>query len=913
MAIDRDRQLHEGQQPEHFIRTEPAEEMGSHQEALQDRVRKAQDASGARTDADQDPHRGGALDTGETRMWNAQEVREAAEQAAAEWNAECAALESDTDVPSADDDAHHSPDKDHRNKSPQDQNHPGKRQRGKRSRRSRAAQIVLGIAIAGILGTGGYCGWKYYSEEILPGREYDKAVSLRDAGELDAAIAEFGRLGDWGDAATQILETQLLKARNQIDGEAYEAALSTLAEVGDYEGAGELHTQDLIDEANQALSDLAYSKGVTLLKVYDYDSAADQFAAAQAYVARDDAAQLEEACEEAFNEVYAVSFAEGRDSTQNLQMTEYLWVHSVIVPDDPTVLLGMQSDLSTGSVNSGVFGQSYMNYVYYGSTGDTLYTFSYAGSEKDADEESRQVFLLAEFSDDYEQVTTSKVYADTGEVPAAPDIRLWNRVTSEDVIDAVESGIRGRLTMNLIALGEIDADEIEVADSVFTAYETIDDAFTLRTSEEIAAQEQAEAEAALQAAQAQDDAEDADESATDQDEMASNADADEEHEESDEDSDASDEDSGDADSHDDNKDAENTDDTDSDEQKGSDETSGADHQGDEEDSDATTDEEDAETSAYAAMTEEERKAKAEELERQAEEERQAAQQEAVDDLTSDYAILVDARTGEILVSKDADTRMYPASMTKIMTILVAAEHVTDLTERAEITNDILSYASERQLTTVGFSTGEEATIADLMWGTAVCSGADAAKALANYVAGSETNYVDLMNAKVQELGLEDTHFANCTGVFSESNYTTPHDMAIILHAAVQNPLARTILSTRQYTTSFTEEHPAGITITNTFLRAMDHDLLAGVVLSAKTGFVSQSMFCAASYMIADDGEIYICVTGHADTSAHCRADHIALYNAFAQPPSHTDIEKYLEEILSGESANVGVIEAEDAE
>ena len=254
-----------------------------------------------------------------------------------------------------------------------------------------------------------------------------------------------------------------------------------------------------------------------------------------------------------------------------------------------------------------------------------------------------------------------------------------------------------------------------------------------------------------------------------------------------------------------------------------------------------------------------------------------------DDVKSTYAVLVDAKTGEIVASKDASVRIYPASMTKILTVLVAAEHVTDLDDKFKIDISITDYAYSHDCSAVGFSCDETVTVRDLLYGTILPSGGDAALALAEYVAGSHDKFVDMMNDKLKELGLSDTaHFTNCVGIYDDDHYCTLSDMAMIMKAAIENDLAKEILKTHIYTTSHTPEHPEGIEISNWFLRRIEDKDTGGEVICAKTGFVKESGCCGASYEITDSGNYYICVTADAWSSWRCIYDHVAMYNDFAK-------------------------------
>ncbi|MGN1024318.1 MAG: D-alanyl-D-alanine carboxypeptidase family protein [Lachnospiraceae bacterium] len=249
------------------------------------------------------------------------------------------------------------------------------------------------------------------------------------------------------------------------------------------------------------------------------------------------------------------------------------------------------------------------------------------------------------------------------------------------------------------------------------------------------------------------------------------------------------------------------------------------------------------------------------------------------DISSSYGILVNADTGEILAAKDETARIVPASMTKVMTVLVAAEQLQNqnLSDTVEITEDILETVSTDNDAAMGFQAGEIVTVADCLYGTALHSGADAAIALGRYVSGSDSAFVDAMNKKAEELGLSDTHFVNAVGAYDEEQYSTVEDIAKIMQAALSNDLARKILSTRQYTTVKTSVHPDGITVSNRFLKRMETQDVPGIVFSAKTGFLSAAGFCAVSSMTGTDGTRYICCTAKAPDTWSCIYDHAAIY------------------------------------
>lgn len=254
-----------------------------------------------------------------------------------------------------------------------------------------------------------------------------------------------------------------------------------------------------------------------------------------------------------------------------------------------------------------------------------------------------------------------------------------------------------------------------------------------------------------------------------------------------------------------------------------------------------------------------------------------------DEVISTNAILINESTDTIVASKGANQRINPASMTKVLTVLVAAEAISEeeLDNTFTMTTEITDYAYVNDCSSVGFSDGEEVTLRDLFYGTTLHSGGDAAVGLATYVAGSQEAFVDMMNEKLKAMGIaETTHYTNCVGLYDANHYSTVYDMAIIMKNAMQNELCREFLSLHKYTTTPTTEHPEGIEISNWFLRKIEDKDTAGEVFAAKTGYVVESKNCAVSYQINENGQTYICATTGSTSSWRCIYDHVEIYNRY---------------------------------
>ncbi len=260
---------------------------------------------------------------------------------------------------------------------------------------------------------------------------------------------------------------------------------------------------------------------------------------------------------------------------------------------------------------------------------------------------------------------------------------------------------------------------------------------------------------------------------------------------------------------------------------------------------------------------------------------------ASDYVDSQYAILVNTTTGEILAERRAFERMVPASMTKVMTLLVAVEAMEDqeaqLQDVVTITQEICDESYSSGSSFVGYGVGDTATVEDLLYGAILPSGADAAMALAEYTSGTQEAFAERMNRKAQELGIsETTHFTNCVGLYNEDHYSTAYDMCVIMRAAIDNELCRKVLSAHTWTTGALKDNPNGVELSNWFLRRIeDHDS-GGTVICGKTGFVNESGNCAVSYQESEDGTGYIACTGLTYNLWRCIYDHVALYKTYAK-------------------------------
>ena len=230
------------------------------------------------------------------------------------------------------------------------------------------------------------------------------------------------------------------------------------------------------------------------------------------------------------------------------------------------------------------------------------------------------------------------------------------------------------------------------------------------------------------------------------------------------------------------------------------------------------------------------------------------------DTASKHAILLDAQSGQVLARKRANEQTAPASLTKMMTVLLAIETLPDLDEPVTLPEEIFPALYGADASMAGFVPGETVTVRDLLYGAILPSGAECCEALARRVSGSEEAFVALMNQKAGELGMKNTHFANPTGLTDPEHYSSAADLAVFLREALRNETFRTVFTTEHYTSTATAQHPDGLSMTSTLLGKLDGtELENGEILGGKTGYTQAAGLCLAS-LAEINGKEYILVT-----------------------------------------------------
>ncbi|MBB5265149.1 D-alanyl-D-alanine carboxypeptidase (penicillin-binding protein 5/6) [Catenibacillus scindens] len=248
------------------------------------------------------------------------------------------------------------------------------------------------------------------------------------------------------------------------------------------------------------------------------------------------------------------------------------------------------------------------------------------------------------------------------------------------------------------------------------------------------------------------------------------------------------------------------------------------------------------------------------------------------DLYSDHMLLMSLEDHQTILSFQSSEEIYPASLTKIMTAIIAIEALDDFDETVTVSPALLKSLAEKNASVAGFLPGEQVCVRDLLYGTLLPSGADAAVTLACRVSGSEEAFVKLMNEKARSLGMAHTHFTNATGLHNDSHVTTLDDLALLLEYALDNGVFYRIFTAHQYQSQPTSMHPQGMMLSSTLFEKMGEGGESGVdgqgylkdqgwILGGKTGYTPQAGLCLATIADISDKR-YLLITAGAcgDTS-----------------------------------------------
>lgn len=244
-------------------------------------------------------------------------------------------------------------------------------------------------------------------------------------------------------------------------------------------------------------------------------------------------------------------------------------------------------------------------------------------------------------------------------------------------------------------------------------------------------------------------------------------------------------------------------------------------------------------------------------------------------LYSDHILLIRLEDFQTIRDYQSEEIIYPASMTKMMTAILAIEALDDFDEKIPIQSAWIEELADKNASMAGFVPGEYVTVRDLLYATLLPSGAEAAVALSYRVSGSEAAFVRLMNEKARSLGMMHTCFVNATGLHDDRHVTTLQDMALLMDYALNNAVFRQIFTTHAHQTEPTQFHENGIYLESTLFGKMEeasrqeegridsdgHIYKSGGILGGKTGYTPQAGLCLATLASIEDKEYILLTAG----------------------------------------------------
>lgn len=237
----------------------------------------------------------------------------------------------------------------------------------------------------------------------------------------------------------------------------------------------------------------------------------------------------------------------------------------------------------------------------------------------------------------------------------------------------------------------------------------------------------------------------------------------------------------------------------------------------------------------------------------------------IPETNSRACVVINRNSNTILYGKNENTKRKMASTTKIMTAIIIIENY-NLDETVEVSKKAAGTGGSR----LGLKTGDKITIRDLLYGLMLCSGNDAAVALAEYAGSNIEGFAELMNKKANDLGLKDTHFETPHGLDADEHYTTAYELATLSNYALNNTTFAQIVGTKNYTVTI-NGYPKQLSNTNELLGNLDG------VYGIKTGFTNGANRCLVTACKRNNMDI-ICVVLGADTKKFRTSDSIKLIN-----------------------------------
>ena len=225
------------------------------------------------------------------------------------------------------------------------------------------------------------------------------------------------------------------------------------------------------------------------------------------------------------------------------------------------------------------------------------------------------------------------------------------------------------------------------------------------------------------------------------------------------------------------------------------------------------------------------------------------------EINSASAIVYDMDADTVILDKNSREVRSVASLTKIMTVLAAIENIDDFSASVTITNEMLA-GIYWNASVAGLKVGDTVTYMDLLYAAILPSGADATQVLAYAVSGNVTEFVSLMNELATRIGATNTHYVNTTGLDQEGAYSTAYDQMLILAYALENPIFKTVYTTKNYTLTNGLEVEATV---NKYNRVLNLD--TSKIIGSKTGNTGDAGLCMSALFYHEDHEMLLVTLG----------------------------------------------------
>ena len=239
------------------------------------------------------------------------------------------------------------------------------------------------------------------------------------------------------------------------------------------------------------------------------------------------------------------------------------------------------------------------------------------------------------------------------------------------------------------------------------------------------------------------------------------------------------------------------------------------------------------------------------------------------EIASEAALLMETSTGKILLSKNEDEKLYPASTTKILTAYIIIKYC-DLNDMVTVSSDAVANMAGSSV--CGINAGDQISVQNLLYGLMLVSGNDAANALAEYYSGSIEEFAKVMNEEAGALGATNSHFVNANGLPDDEHYTTVYDMYLIFQEAIKSQAFVDIIKTKSIDVTFQDANGNDVSKTwnntNHYLTG-ETDAPDGItVIGGKTGTTNAAGYCLVLYSTNKKGEDIISIVFKGDARSN---------------------------------------------